>query len=240
MAEEPRASWDNTVDLLAQWHERRHPEVGRAVLRFIESELRLMTPALVVRSWPDDLVEDALRDFLARLVERPLPGDITDLRVYLQRAFRNHCIDRYRVRASKREISLDASAGEWEETDQSSASPLHAVLRDQQRARVHAALARLSIVDRVVLKLEFAAEWLDEDEVTWLAERTARTPSEVREAIAAADHAADNMHALTRIFDPGADSPDDPEVRRTRMERFRRRRARAREKLRALLEEDGA
>lgn len=78
MNEEPRASWDNAFDLLVQWHEERRPEVGRAVLRFIESELRLMTPALVRRSWPEDLVEDALRDFLVRLVEHHLLNKSAD------------------------------------------------------------------------------------------------------------------------------------------------------------------
>ncbi|RZO63732.1 MAG: sigma-70 family RNA polymerase sigma factor [Sandaracinaceae bacterium] len=236
MSEKPRASWDNALDLLVQWHEERRPKVGRAVLRFIESELRLMTPALVRRSWPDDLVEDALQDFLVRLVEHRLPSDIADLRAYLRRAFGNHCIDSYRARARKRETSLESSAVDWERPQEPAASPLDAVLRDEQRARVQAALVRLSLADRVVLKLELAPEWLEEEEVAWLAERTASSRREIREAI----DVADDMYALTRIFDPGDDDPDDPEARRMRMERFRRRRARAREKLRALLEEDGA
>lgn len=236
MNEEPRASWDNALDLLLRWHEEGRPEVGRAVLRFIESELRLMTPALVRRSWPGDLVEDALRDFLARLVEHRLPSDIADLRAYLRRAYGNHCIDSYRARARKRETSIEASPGEWERPADPEASPLHAVLRDEQRARVHAALTRVPLADRVVLKLELAPEWLEEKEVAWLAERTALNRHAVREAI----DAAHDMHALTRVFDPGDDDPDDPEARRMRMERFRRRRARAREKLRALLEGDGA
>lgn len=237
MNEEPRASWDNALDLLLRWHEEGRPEVGRAVLRFIESELRLMTPALVRRSWPEDVVEDALRGLLARLVEHRLPSDIADLRAYLRRTYGNHCIDSYRARSRKRETSIEASPGKWERSEEPEASPLHAVLLDEQRARVHAALARLSLADRLVLKLELAPEWLEEEEeVAWLAERTALNRYEVREAI----DAADDMHALTRVFDPGDDDPDDPEARRMRMERFRRRRARAREKLRALLEEDGA
>lgn len=236
MSPDPHATWENALDLLAMWHDERRTEVGRAVLRFIERELRTMTPAQVRRTWPRDLVEDALRDFLVRLIEHRLPTDVTDLRAYLRRAFGNHCIDSYRARARKRETRLEASAAEWERPEEPAASPLHAVLRDEQSARVHAALVRLSLVDRVVLKLELAPEWLEEEEVAWLAERTASTRQEVREAI----EAADDMHALTRIFDPGDDDPDDPEARRMRMERFRRRRARAREKLRALLEEDGA
>lgn len=234
MTEELRASWENAFDLLLEWHESRRPEVGRSVMRFIEIELRLMTPASVRRAWPEDLVEDAIRDFLVRLVETPLPNDIADLRAYLRRAFRNHCIDCYRARARKHEMPLEAGESEWESSAEPSSSPLQAVLHDEQRSRVLAALARLSLADRVVLKLELAPEWLDEEEVAWLGERTASTPSDVREAI----DAANDIHALTRIFDPGEDDPNDPEGRRMRMERFRRRRARAREKLKAQLEEN--
>lgn len=236
MNEEPRASWDNAHALLLRWHTERRPAVGRGVLRFIETELRSMTPAVVRRSWPSDLVEDALREFLVRLLEHPLPSDVADLRAYLRRAFANHCIDGYRARARKRETSLEASAGEWEQPEPGTPAPLQAILHGEHRARLQAALASLSVVDRVVLKLELAPEWLGEGEVAWLAERMASNPQEVRAAI----DAADDMHALTRIFDPGDDGPDDPEARRMRMERFRRRRARAREKLRVLLEEDRA
>lgn len=235
MTEELRASWDNALDLLGRWHDERQPEVGRVVLRFIESELRLMTPALVTRSWPEDLVEDALRDFLVWLLEHRLPDDINDARNYIGRAFRNHCIDCYRARARKRETWLEVEAREWESPAESLGSPLDAVLREELSARVQAALARLSPADRVILKLELAPLWLTQEELSWLAESTGTTVFRVRDAI----DAADDMHALTRIFDPGDDDPDDPEIRRLRMERFRRRRARAREKLRAQLQEDG-
>lgn len=234
MNEEPCVAWDNALGLLRRWNEERCPEVGRAVLSFLESELRLMTPAVVRRSWPDDLVEDALRDFLVRLLEHGLRSDIVELRPYLRRAFCNHCIDIYRARARKNETVLNVSAVEWDRSEELTSSPLHVVLRDEQRARVQSALGRLSQVDRVVLKLELAPEWLTENEVTWLAERTASKRQEVREAIVAAD----DVYALTRIFDPGDDDLDDPGARRMRMERFRRRRARAREKLRALIEEE--
>jgi RNA polymerase sigma factor (sigma-70 family) len=235
MAEDSRVSWENARALLLRWHDERRSEVGRSVLRFIESELRLMTPALVRRSWPEDLIEDALRDFLVRIVESRLPDDITDLRAYLRRAFSNHCIDCFRARARKRETSFEATEAEWERPAEQALSPLDGLLRHEQRVRVLGALARLSPSDRVVLKLELAPEWLTEAEVSWLAERTGSAVSNVREAI----DAAKDMHALTRIFDPDDDGPDDPDLRRIRMERFRRRRARAREKLRVQLVEDG-
>lgn len=209
-------------------------QLGRAVFCFIETELRLMMPALVRRRWPKDLIEDALQILLVKLIKEPLPNEVDDLRAYLRRAYRNHCIDRYRARARKRETSIEVASGEWPHPNEVATSPLYAILRDERRTQVHAVLARLSLDDRVVLKLEFAPEWLVEAEIAELAKHMASTPAEVRAAI---DVACD-MHALTRIFDPGEDDPDDPVARRKRMERFRRRRARAREKLRALLEED--
>lgn len=232
MNEEPHVSWDNALGLLLQWHDQRRPEVGRQVLRFIETELRLMMPALVRRSWPEDLAEDALRSLLSRLVEVRLPYTITNPRSYLQRAFRNHCIDTYRAHAQK--TSIEAS--EWELPHEPFPSPLHAMLREEQQSRVHAALDRLPPADRVLLKLEFAPEWLTNEEVLWLAEHTRASVSQLRKAI---DIAGD-MHDLSRIFDPDDDDPHDLEIRRVRMERFRRRRSRAREKLKVWLEEEGA
>ena len=230
------ASWDNAHELLKRWHEEHLPEVGAVVFRFIEGELRLMTPPLVRRSWASDLVEDALRDFLVRLMEIPLPDNIDDLRAYMRRAFRNHCIDRYRARQRKRETLLEVGSGEWESSVESALSPLEVALAKESQARAHAALALLSMSDRVVLKLELAPEWLNDEEVFWLAERTGASTASVRDAV----FAADDMHALSRAFDPGDDDPDNSEIRRRRMERFRRRRARAREKLRKLLGEEGA
>jgi hypothetical protein len=43
------------------------------------------------------------------------------------------------------------------------------------------------------------------------------------------------MHEITRLFDPDEDDPNDPHGRRKRMERFRKRRDRAREQLLGLL-----
>jgi len=48
---------------------------------------------------------------------------------------------------------------------------------------------------------------------------------------------AQDTYALTRIFDPVDDDPNDPQARRDRMERFRQRRGRARRQLRAMLED---
>jgi DNA-directed RNA polymerase specialized sigma24 family protein len=236
MSDERQASWDDALERLREWHEVGDREGVRSVFHFLESELLLMTPSVVRRTWPPDLIEDSVREFLLRLLTQRLPDGVAEARTYIQRAFRNHCIDGHRARVRRREIALDAGAREWEIPDAASPSPLDAALRAESGVRLREALGRMPKADRIALKLELASEWLDEQDVAWLAEQASSTPSEVRAAI----DAANDMYALTRIFDPGEDDPDDPKARRDRMERFRRRRSRAREKLRKLLEEDGS
>jgi len=76
-------SWETVLPDLKCWHEARDREAGRRALTFLEPELRLMVPGLVRRTWPQDLIEDALRDFLHKLVNSPLPNNIDNLRSYL-------------------------------------------------------------------------------------------------------------------------------------------------------------
>ena len=233
MTEYAEPSWENAQAILDRWHEDRRPALGRALFGFLEIELRLMIPPLIRRSWPEDLVEDALREFLMRLIEQPLPDGIGNLRAYLRRSFGNHCTDCFRARERRPESPLEPEIGDWEVPSASDPSPLEVALRREREGQLHAALARLAIADRVVLKLEFAPEWLDAKDAGWLAERAGLSTPDLRDAIAAAD----GIHALTRLFDPGDDDSNDTELRRKRMERFRRRRARARDKLHELLQE---
>lgn len=228
MTDEP-VSWENAHRLLLKWHEDSDPEVGRAVFYFLEVELRLMIPSLVRRSWPEDLVEDTLRSFLSRLVERPLATEISSLRAYLRRSFGNYCIDCHRAQARRREIPLEIHSNEWDQVVEYTRSRIV----DEAHTNLSLAMASLSIKNRVVLKLELAPEWLSDEEIDWLASRTNSNSACILDAI----RCADDMHALTRIFDPGDDSPDDPKLRRDRMERFRRRRSRARDILRQMLKE---
>lgn len=230
---ETTMSWDRVLQALGRWHESGDREAGRAALSFIEVELRLMVPSLVRRTWPDDLIDDALQRVLERLVRKPLPPDIDDPRKYLARTLRNRCIDLYEARRRRQERSLDDAPAGWEPPADVAESPAELALQRERAHQVQAAVARLDVADRVVLKLDHAPEWLTNEEMDWLSSRTDVGATELRDAIAAAD----DMHALTRIFDPGDDDLDDPEARRKRMERFRRRRARARDKLRELLQE---
>lgn len=227
-------SWESASQKLRQWHESRDRDAARSALSFIESELRLMVPVLVRRTWSHETLEDGLRDFLLKMIESPLPDGIRDLRRYLARAFRNHCIDLHEARGRRSEIPIDELPGSWEAVPDEGASLVSLALQEEQRRHIQAAVLRLETADRIVLKLEHAPEWLDDDELLWLASRAATTVAAVRAAVTSAD----DMHALTRVFDPADDDPDDAEVRRKRMERFRRRRARAREKLRAFLQEE--
>jgi DNA-directed RNA polymerase specialized sigma24 family protein len=226
-------SWDAIGDELRRWHASGDREAGRSALAFLEPELRRMVPGLARRTWPGDVIEDTLRDFLAKVIEVPLPAGIDDLRRYLGRAFRNHCIDVHEARSRRRETPLDDAAGGWEPPSEDGVSPATLALDAERGRHLRAALQRLEIADRIVLKLDHAPELLEDDEVRWLADRAAMEPATIRQAVTSAE----DVHDLTRVFDPEDDNPSDPQERRKRMERFRRRRARARDKLRALLQE---
>lgn len=192
-----------------------------------------MVPVLARRTWPGDVIEDALRDFLVKVIEVPLAPGIDDLRRYLGRAFRNHCIDVHEARSRRREAPMDDAASRWEPPSEDAVSPATLVLDAERERHLRAALQRLEIADRIALKLDHAPELLEDEEVRWLAERAAMEPAAIRQAVASAK----DVHDLSRVFDPDDDNPGDPQERRKRMERFRRRRARARDKLRALLQE---
>ncbi|MFH1465080.1 MAG: hypothetical protein ABIO70_11910 [Pseudomonadota bacterium] len=220
--------WTAALDALRAWHTHRDHASARRAIAFLEPELRLAVPALVQRTWPPELVKDTLREFLAALLEAPLPATIEHPERYLVRAFRNRCIDVHRARQRRREVPLepfhmpeDAAAPSQTAEDE--------LLRRARAMRVSQALSRLSMADRVALELVDAPEWLTEAEMRWLAARGHGDVALVRHAV----QQARNIHALTLIFDPP--QADEPGDRRQRMERFRRRRARAREKLRDLL-----
>lgn len=223
-------SWETLAIELRHWHESRDRDAGRAALAFLEVELRLMVPALVRRTWPDHLVEEALGAFLLKLLEKPLPRDIERLRGYVARAFRHHCVDCYEAR--RRQGAADGSeVAPWEAPMEGAPSPEVLALQVEQARELREALGKLDIADRIVLKLDDAPELLDDEELDWMGARLGLDNA----AVLAAVMAAEGPYAVTHVFDPGDDLPDDGEARRKRMERFRRRRARARDKIRALL-----
>ena len=224
--------WEKAISDLAIWHTYRSATAARASIAFIESELRLSVPPLVRRTWPAEDVDDALREFLTRLLERPLPSEIDDPKRYVVRAFRNRCIDLHRAQQRHRE-AVEGQAFEWT-AESAVEGRVASRLEEQQRAdAVQIAVHQLPPADRIALKLVDAPEWLDATEIEWLANRLGIGASDVRGRLSAAD----GIHSLTEIFDPPV--PGEQDDRRLRMERFRRRRARAREKLRAILDANG-
>lgn len=226
-------TWETLRLALAKWHADRDRVLGRRVFTFLEQELRLMVPPLVRRAWPEDLVDDVLRSVLAELAQNPLKEGVLAIQPYLRRLLRNRFIDGNRRRRRRAEVPLTEVAQRSSE-DVRVPESLEVALRHNVAHRVNRALEQLSMADRVGLKLVEAPEWLNEDELSWLARRAGRSVTEVQTAIVAAR----DVHALTRMFDPGDDDADDRDARRRRMERFRRRRERALKKLRPLLTED--
>jgi RNA polymerase sigma factor (sigma-70 family) len=226
-----RDLWQKAVADLALWHTERARPAARSALTFIEAELRLAVPPLVRRTWPAEQLDDVLREFLTRLLDRPLPDDIDDPRHYLVRAFRNRCIDQHRAQQRRQEVAFPEPST-WEPPDPSPTASEH--LQAQERARaLQAALDSLSVADRVAMKLVDAPEWLDDVELAWLSERAGVS----LDAVLSAVRVARDVFALTELFDPA--TPGGADDRRQRMERFRRRRGRARDKLREILDAGG-
>jgi len=224
--------WNLAIRELRTWQPGdRRDHLGPAIA-FLETELRLTIPPLVRRTWPPEFIDDTLREFLLGLLESPPSASIEHPRSYVIRSFRNCCIDVHRARQRRREVPHEPHHGAGDQAD--SATTPERELRQRDRAEwVARALARLSIADRVSLKLVDAPEWLTEEEVQWLVGRGNADGQRVRIAI----QRARSSYDLTLIFDPPRGG--DPGNRRRRLERFRRRRDRARKKLSTLLAEGG-
>lgn len=235
---EQKMSWDLVLDALTQWHATQDPAHGNALFRFLEEELRAMLPNIVRRKWSESAIDDALQKVLIQLSQKPLPDSVSDPRNYIARILRNRCISIQRAEKRKQEVSLDADEVLEPETDSEtdapySSSPARVALQKERVNHYLAVLAQLNIADRVALKLESAPNWLNNEEMDWLSNQSGLALPALREAISAAS----DTHALTRIYDPGDDDPGDLQLRRKRMERFRKRRSRAREALYAMMKE---
>jgi DNA-directed RNA polymerase specialized sigma24 family protein len=208
--------WSHVLDDLRAWHFDRDRRAGQRAIALIEGELRRRIPAAAYRRWSPEQVEDTLQRFLARLVERPLPPSVENPRAYLTTAFRNACIDVERGRARVADEPWDDELVAVEPRDHEDAPP------------VEAALASLSLDDRLVIKMTEAPELLNEEELAALARRCHCSVQQIDDRV----RACPSIYDLTLLFDPFL---SDGESRRDRMERFRKRRVRARNRLRDAL-----
>lgn len=218
-----KPNWQEALRDLAAWHTHQDHTAAHRALSTIESWLRTRIPPAARARWSHDEIDDAIQGFLERLLNKPLPDDIDAPRAYLGRSFRNWCISRQRGRKSDRHAPWDEDRAQ-ETTNQAPAIK-------QQLARAAEELQNLSMKDRVVIKLVDLPWALTRNELTWLGQRSGRSAVETRDIVL-------NTHdklTLSLLFDPGP-PPTTHKERRDRLERFRRRRSRAREKLKAAVE----
>lgn len=216
--------WDAAIAGLAAWHTQADRAAAHSALSFLEPELRRCLPSDLGSAFRPEEREDLLADFLRKLLERPLPDAIEHPRAYLTRAFRNHSISALRAR-QKHAVAVSLT---WDVPDDGPGTGALADSADdrEERASLWSHLDTLPIADRVALKLVHAPTHLTGPEQDWLAERSGLTPVTLNTRLATIHTAHDAME----LFEP----PDDTHAtdRRRRMERFRRRRARALTKLR--------
>ena len=226
--------WKKAQEELGSWHKTKNRNVGNKVLSFLETELRLMIPPLVKRTWPEELLEDTLQNFLLKILEVPLSHNIDNFAGYICRSFKNYCIDVHRDQQRKQKTAREKCLPELRPAGTSAKfSQETAIYQRERRKILHESLKKLDIADRVALKLENSPHWLTDFEIKWLSDRSGKEVSDVRKVI----NQTNDTYELTLIFDPVKDEMNDRHSRRKRMERFRRRRARARQKLRTFLRE---
>ncbi len=207
--------WGALCGQLVRWHSEADRPAAEVALRFVEVELRARIPTGVRRRWSAEAVEDALQGFLSRLLTRPLPAGIEAPERYIHRSFRNWCIDIERTEVRR-------PTDPWEESIASESFQREVEAREEL-AQTCAALDSLRIEDRVVIKMADAPRLLTWEELDWLARRASLSAMEVRDRLLGDI----DGYGLTLIFDPGHE-PMDAKGRRDRMERFRKRRERAR------------
>ena len=222
---EEDASWARALSDLEAWHESGDRMAAQRALVHIEAFLRLRVPPVARRRWSSEQLDDVLQGFLERLLNKPLPPPIEKPAPYLSRAFKRWCIDRERGRKADRYEPWD-EATPVQTTHQAPAA-------SERLDRVAAALETLRMEDRVVLKMVDVPHALTWEELDWLGRRLRFSAEEVRDRLLSFP----DKLGLTLVFDPGT-PPQDPKERRDRLERFRRRRSRARTRLRQALGED--
>jgi len=226
--------WGNIKDLLNQYHESKHPKdpiLIQDVCKFIEEEFRLCAPHHFFKTQEEHLqVDDIIQELLIKMIHNPLLNDVDHPKAYLMKVFRNQCIDAGR-RSRKKEIKNELDYIEHVDTERN--SPESAMIDQESVEQYKRSMAQLSIKDRIALKLYYAVEWLTDDEIEWLAQQSNIKPHEIRKRLS---YTVDK-YDLTKLFDPGDDDEDDKELRRRRMERFRRRVDRARLQLKQKLTE---
>jgi DNA-directed RNA polymerase specialized sigma24 family protein len=137
--------WPTVLRDLAAWHDHRDHAASNRALAALESWLCARIPAPVRARWSPDELEDAIQSFLERLLAKPLPSTIDTPDAYFRRALRNHCFDMKRGRKNEPHAPWDDSRPQQTTTQ--------APAVQQQLARAGEALERLSMKDRVVIKL---------------------------------------------------------------------------------------
>ncbi len=219
-------NWAAVVSGLGAWHGGGDRAAGERALVEVEQWLRTrIAPRLGRRAKAED-IESLFQDVLTRLWTEDLFTGVDAPAAFLWTVVRRMWIDRVRKRDRRTDtVPLDPDAPR---ADPSPADPVHGVALEQVAAK----LETLRIEDRVHVKICDLPHALSWEELEWMARRCGQSANAVRDAVL--DREAD-AYALSFLVDPGPE-PTTEKGRRDRLERFRRRRSRARERLRAAVE----
>lgn len=225
-----RITWDDAFERLEDWRANRsQKELGTAVGKFFETEIRTSISRKVYRSWEKSDIDEAISTMLLKLITRTTPTGKDSPAAYFKTMVRNHFIDHYRI--MKREC-VEGSTEDVEVYSSYMPGPERVSIARERLAKVADALDHFNCSDRVALKLYHAPQLLNDTEINCLSERNQVTRDELIEDIISAD-----LAKIAFIFDPDLDN--NKTTQSARQERLRKRVQRASHKLRKALQEEG-
>lgn len=210
--------WSSSLESLQRWHAASDREALVVALRFLSGALPGLLSPRLARRLGDETVRDIVQQFLLDLQARPLPSTPEHPRTYLGRALQNRALSLLRRKGAVPGIAVPDDP------------PLEHSLPAQERQvaarQVLRALQSLPMEDRVALKLSETPEFLDDDELDWLASRAGIPREEVRARGLRAKRTEERVRIFEGVTEPFAES----EVGRA-VDRFHKRVSRARQKL---------
>ncbi len=224
--------WIDCYAGLVRWRVAGDRHAAEEALRFLEPQLRVRVPLWVREGLGQAAVDALVQSFLEKMLAVSLPQTVESPRGYLIRAFQNHARSEVRSLRRRKEVpeqDLPALSAAVEPD-----GPIE-VERSRSRVLLLAALERLSVEDRIILKLQIVPEWISPQDLLWLSGRTGASPAEISHRIICAE----GSYELSLVFEPSTGRAGSKKDRSRRLDRFRKRKDRALERLRTAMKEVG-
>lgn len=233
--------WNNVYPLLLRFKATNDAVLGNVVFAFLHEKLSRMVPLKVGEAGRADVVQVFLRSLLEKKRETFAPN-VDNAQAWFRTGLKRKAIDIHRKLMRTPEGFLETNDPDESESTEAwlanivfalepsreSCVEQEALARENAR-RIEDAMAQIKVPSRTILRLLLAPENLSDTESDWLSEQMGADVEVVRKR---ALEAAGDARACSFLVDPPVVGEEDDS--RKRLERFRKRRARARDELRSV------